>query len=59
MIVVSDSEADVCGLDATMAHDEESTEYGLGDDVQNAVEDSLGIGVDHVSAFTETPGNWV
>lgn len=43
--VVPDLNAQAAGLDAAMAPDEEGAENGLGEEVEDAVEDGLGITV--------------
>lgn len=47
------------GVDAAVAPNEESTEHGLGQQIQDTVEDRLRVRRDDVAAFTETPCNWV
>ena len=46
-------------LDVLVTPKEESTEYRLSHDVQNAVEDSFGIRRDHVTALGESPSDRV
>lgn len=38
---------------------EQSAKNGFGQDVEDSVEDGLGVGGDDVAAFGQTPGNWV
>jgi hypothetical protein len=58
-IVVSDRHADRRGVDVTVAPDEEGAEDGLGDEVEDTVEDGFRVGRDDVATLAETPGDGV
>lgn len=51
VLVVADHETQASGVDVAMAPEEESTEDGLGHDVENTVEDGLGVGRDNVATL--------
>lgn len=51
--------AQATNVDITMAPEEESAKDGLGEDVENAVEDSFGVRRDDVPAFAHAPGDRV
>ena len=56
---VADVEAETGDVDVAVAPDEEGAEDGLGHDVEDAVEDSLGVGGDDVAALGQAPGDRV
>jgi len=51
--------AQATNVDIAMAPEEESAKDGLGEDVENAVEDSFGVRRDDVPAFAHAPGDRV
>lgn len=59
VVVVPDLETEASGVDVPVAPEEESTEDGLGEEVEDTVEDSLAIGGNDVTALAQSPGNWV
>lgn len=59
LVVIVDVETKASGVDATVTPDEKSTEDRLGDQVEDTVEDGLGVGRDNVATLTDTPGNGV
>ena len=59
IIVVTDVETQASRVDTLVAPQEESTEDGLGHDVQHAVEDGLGVGSDEVATLGQSPGDGV
>lgn len=46
-------------FDLLMSQEEKGTEDNLGEDVEDTVEDTFGIGSDDVSTFGETPGDGI
>lgn len=58
-LVVLDGQAKTSRVNALVSPDEESTEDGLSEEVEYAIEDSLGIGGNEISTLADTPGNWV
>ena len=58
-IEVTDVQAELLWRNVAVAEDEQGAKDGLGDDIENAVEDGLAIGMDDVTTFTEAPGNGV
>lgn len=46
-------------INVTMSPEQESTEYRLGEDVENTIEDSLRVRWNHVSTFRHAPSNGV
>lgn len=48
-----------CRVNLVMAKDEQEAKDGLCKDVQNTIEDGLGIGVDNVAALAQAPGDRV
>ena len=59
LIIVVDVEAKTGRVNAAVAPDEESAEDGLGEEVEDTVEDGLGVGGDDIATLAETPGDWV
>lgn len=59
LFIRADVKTESGGLDVAMAPQEESTEDGLGHDVEDTVEDGFGIGGDDVAALAEAPGDGV
>lgn len=59
IVVVANVQAEPGGVDVAVAPEEERTEDGLGHDVEDTVEDGLGVGGDDVAALAETPGDRV
>lgn len=59
ILVVHNGHANVSRVDVAVAPDEESTEAGLSDEVEDTVEDGLGVGGDDVTTLAETPGDGV
>lgn len=55
-IVVLNRETKTSRIDVLVAPDEESTEDGLREEVEHAVENGFGVGRDDVAAFCEAPG---
>ncbi len=51
--------AQTSGIDLTMEPQQESAEDELGEDVQNPIEDRLGIGCDDIATFRESPADWI
>jgi hypothetical protein len=58
-IIVLDGKTETSRVDALVAPEEESTEYRLSQEVENTVEDSLGVGRDEVGTLANTPSNGV
>ena len=48
----------VCQMKSTLT-EKESTEYWLGQHIQDSVEDCLGIGGDDIATLGKTPSDWV
>jgi hypothetical protein len=42
-----------------VAPDEESTEDGLGEEIEDTVKDGLRVGRDNVATLAKTPSDWV
>jgi hypothetical protein len=42
-----------------VAPDEESAEDGLGEEIEDTVEDGFRVGRNNVATFAKTPGDWV
>ena len=59
LIVVVDVEAELRRVDVAVTPDEEGTEDRLGQQVQNTVEDGLGVGRDDIATLADTPGDRV
>lgn len=59
VVVVADLEAEASGVDVAVAPKEEGAEDGLGEEVEDAIEDGFAVGGDDVAALAETPGNGV
>lgn len=59
VVIVADVDAEAVGVDVAVTPEEEGTEDGLGQDVENAVEDGLGVGGDDVAALAQAPGDRV
>ena len=59
LVVVVDVKTETGRVNATVTPDKESTEDRLSDQVEDTVEDSLGIGRDDVATLTNTPGDRV
>ena len=57
--VVADVDAQARGVDVAVAPEKERSETGLGQDVQDTVESSLGVGSNDVATLGESPGNRV
>lgn len=55
LIVVADVEAKAGRVDVAVAPKEKSTEDRLSEDVEDTVEDSLGVGRDDVSTLRKSP----
>ncbi len=51
--------AQTSGIDLTMEPQQESAVDELGEDVQNPIEDRLGIGCDDIATFRESPADWI
>lgn len=56
---LSDAEPESTRVDGTVAPEQQEGEDGLGDDIQDAVEDGLGVRVDDIASLSNTPGNRV
>ena len=59
LIVVTDADAEPGRVDGAMTDEEQDPEDGLGDEIQDAVKDRLGIGGDDVTPFGQAPGDRV
>lgn len=59
VVVVPDLETQASGVNVPVAPEEESTEAGLGEEVEDTVEDGLAVRGNNVTALAQTPGNWV
>lgn len=59
ILVVHNGHANVGRVDVAVTPNEKSTEARLSDEVEDAVEDSLRVGRDDVTALAKTPGNRV
>ncbi len=57
IVVVADVETESGRFNAAVAPNKESTEDWLREDVENTVEDSLGVGSDNVTTLAKTPSN--
>ena len=51
--------AETSWVNTTVAPNQESTKDWFGQDIQNAVEDSLRVRCDDISALGESPSDWV
>jgi hypothetical protein len=58
-IVILDSQTETSGVDVPVSPDKERTEARLGQEVEDTVEDCLGVRRDDVSTLTDTPCNRV
>lgn len=56
-IVVAYVKTQSAGIDVTVTPDEESSKDRLGQDIEDTVEYSLGVGRDDVSTFAEAPSD--
>jgi len=56
---VADVESETRRLDVAMTPEKESTKNWFGKDIENTVEDGLGIRGDDVATLAQTPGDWV
>lgn len=54
-VIVANVQAESGGVDVAVTPKEEETEDRLGEDIEDTVEHSLGVGSDDVATFTETP----
>jgi hypothetical protein len=59
LVVVVDVQAESGRVDVAVTPDEETTEDRLGQNVEDAVEDGLGVGRDVVATLAQAPGNGV
>jgi len=59
VVIVADVEADLGRVDVAVAPDDEGSENGLGEEVEDTVEDGLRVGSDDVTSLGYTPGNWI
>lgn len=59
VFVVHDGHANVGRIDVAVAPDEKSAEARLSDEVEDTVEDGLGVGRDDVATLAETPGDGI
>jgi hypothetical protein len=58
-VVVLNCKAKTSGVNILVAPEKESTEDGLGQEIEDTVEDSLRVGRDEVGTLAYTPGNGV
>ena len=56
---ISDVEAKAPNVNVAMSPQEESTKNRLGENVEDTVEDSLGVRGDDIASLTDTPGDGV
>lgn len=54
-VIVPDMETESRGVNIAMTPEQKSAKDGLGEEVQNTVEDSLGIWCDDVAALADAP----
>lgn len=59
LIVIMDVETKTGRVDTTVTPDKKSTKDRLGEEIKDAVEDSLRVGRDNVAALADTPGDRV
>jgi len=59
LIVIMDVKTKTGRVDTTVTPDKKSTKDRLGEEIKDAVEDSLRVGRDNVAALTDTPGHRV
>jgi hypothetical protein len=59
LVVVVDVETKTGRVNTAVTPDEKSTEDGLGDQVEDTVEDGLRVGRDDVATLADTPGERV
>ena len=57
--IIANVEPQACRVDATVTPEQKTSEYRLGADVENAVEDGFTVRRDHVAAFAQTPSDGV
>lgn len=58
-VVVTNVESQRRRADVTVAPDQQRTEDGLGEEIQDSVKDTLGVDGDDVSSLTQAPGDGV
>lgn len=58
-LVVLDGKTKTSGVNALVSPDEKSTEDGLSEEVEDTVEDSLGVWRDEVTSLADAPRNGV
>lgn len=54
-VVIPDVETESCGVNVAMAPEQQGPKDGLGEEIQDAVEDGLGIGRDDVATLADPP----
>ena len=54
-VIVPDMETEARGVNIAMTPEQKSAKDGLGEEVQNTVEDSLGVWGDDIAALADTP----
>lgn len=59
LVVVADAETETSRVDVAVTEQEEGTENGLGEQVKDTVEDSLGVRGDKVTTLANTPSDGV
>jgi len=58
-LIITDVETKSCWVNVAVSYEEQYTENGLGEDIKNAVENSLGVGRNDIATFGQTPGDGV
>ena len=57
--LVAKLQVQLLGGDVAVAEEQQETKDGLGDDVENTVEDGFRVGMDDITTFAKTPSDGV